>query len=276
MRFSLRILFVVLLGSVPQACVLESDDDAAANDDLGSTEQALSSDPRTRVVEEASFAMTGNYAAYTSSNWPTATTLAGYYYTSTDTGAWSSLINSSSYSAYGYTGFYVSCMRYRSEGHLPSPYTNCYLSTSNGYGSFEMPYYTCQGYCPSTKMRGGQCKPFMNLIAYRSGQYHGANWSFKALPSDSAISNWSTAADQMPYATYSNILPGDLLRRPYGHAAIVVRKVSSSQIVVFDSNWVGNGDGDEVVGSHTLGFSGTGNSNLGNYRVLKCVYNGGC
>ena len=264
----------VLLLGLFSACVAMDDPTA---DDTATTEQSLDS-ARSRVVQEASFAMTGSYTTYTTSNWPTSNTYAGYYYTLTDTGAWNSLLsNYGGYASNGtyYSGFYVSCMRYRSEGHLPAPYTSCSLSTSTGYGSYEMPYYTCQGSCPSSMMRGGQCKPFMNLVAYRSGQYQGPSYAFKAFPSDSAISNWSTASDQMPYATYSNILEGDFLRRPGGHALIVVRIISSSQVVVFDSNWL-DGDGAEVVGSHTLSFSGSGDSNLGNYRVLKCAYNGNC
>jgi hypothetical protein len=79
----------------------------------------------------------------------------------------------------------------------------------------------------------------------------------------------------MPYATYDNILPGDYLRMPYGHAAIVVRKIPSPtapQAVIFDSNWLG-GDGNEAVGSHALGWTGSSYYNLGNYRVIKCAYN---
>lgn len=237
-------------------------------------EQALDA-ARARVVQEASFAMTGNYGTYTTTNWPTADTYGNHYYTSTDIGAWNALLNAPRYTYGSTVGFFVSCMRRRSEGHLPSPYTACQLSTSSGYGSFEMPYYTCQGSCPSTRMHGGQCKPFMNLVAYRSGQYHGANFAFKALPSDGTISSKAPSDPDMPVATYANILEGDLLRRPGGHAVIVVRKISSSQVVVFDSNWLG-GDGAENVGSHSFGFSGSGNSNLGNYRVLKCVYTGNC
>jgi hypothetical protein len=275
----MRALVIFLLAALMMvACGADTNDGAdvdawGPSRETGVVAQRLDA-ARTRVVQEASFAMVGNYNTYTPDNWPTSTTYASYYYTLTDTGAWNALLGSD---RYGPNGYYVSCMRYRSAGHIHEP---CWLSESTGFGSFEMPYYTCQGSCPSNRMRGGQCKPFMNLVAYRSGQYHGPNYAFKAFPSDPDITNWSTAADQMPYATYANILPGDFLRLPNGHALTIVRKVSISQVVVFDSNWVddgaGHNGGAEVVGSHALGFTGSGNYNLGNYRVLKCAYNGNC
>lgn len=255
-------LAALLLGA--QSCG-EADD--GPSEGTEASELALDS-ARARVVQEASYAMTGSYATYAPDDWPTMDTYARYDYTLTDRGAWNLLLDSPSY---GY-GRYVSCMAYRSQGWLYAP---CGLSASAGYGSFEMPYYTCQGSCPSARMRGGQCKAFMNLVAYRSGRYQGPGYAFKAFPPDAAIAKWSTASDQMPYATYADILPGDFLQRPDGHALIVVRKISASQVVVFDSNWL-DGDGAEVVGSHTLGFSGSGDSDLGNYRVLKCAYDGGC
>lgn len=243
--------------------------------ELGEANQELDA-ARTRMVQESSYAMTGNHYTYTTSNWPTGTVYARAAYVGSDAGAWNLLLASPRYLYTTSTGVqkpggYVSCMRYRSEGPLYGP---CSLSTTGGYGSFE-PYYTCQGYCPSVKMRGGQCKAFANLVAYRSGLYQGPNYSFKALPADSTIAARSTTDPDMPVATYANILEGDVLRRPYGHALIVVRKISPSQVVVFDSNWL-DGDGSETVGSHVLGFSGSGNVNLGNYRVLKCVYTGAC
>jgi hypothetical protein len=122
-------------------------------------------------------------------------------------------------------------------------------------------------------MHGGQCKPFMNLIAYRAGVYKNSDGSIKPLPSDPVISGY-------PLATYNTIQPGDLLRRttpPTQHAAIVVRKIDANTVVVFDSNWVGGGDGAEVAGSHVLGFSGSGGiTDLNTYHVLSCVYSGTC
>lgn len=242
-------------------------------DEIGTATQKLDA-TRTRVIRECSQAMWGSWWTYNETNWPTGTTYASYAYTSADIGAWNLLLANTG--GYGYSGFYTSCMRYRSEGHLPYPYTACQLSESTGAGSYEMPYYTCQGYCPSAYKRGGQCKPFMNLVAYRSGTYQNPGYAWKSFPVDSAINGWDTSADQMPYATYTNILPGDYLRRPYGHALIIVRKINSSRVVVLDSNWSG-GDGAEIVSSHEMGFTGGGgNSDLGAYRVLKCAYTGGC
>lgn len=237
--------------------------------DVEQSQSALSSDTRTRVVQEASFAMVGNHDTYNSSNWPIATTQATYYYTLTDLGAWNKLLAEP---YYGPNARYVSCLRKRSEGPLYA----CLLPT-NGFGSLEMPYYTCQGLCPAQKMRGGQCLAFSNLIAYRSGVYQGANYAWKLFPSDATMDARASDNISTPMATYANILPGDFLRKTHFHSLIVVRKISNTQVVVFDSNWVAGGDGDETVGSHTLGFSGSGTtSDLGAYRVMKCIHNGGC
>lgn len=266
------LICATIFALVQPACVSDHDSTGEnSHEDVKSTAQPLDS-KRSRVLWEAARAMVGPSQASTfMSNWPTATTLATYPYTSEDPGAWNLLLGSPRYANGNTLGWFVSCMRKKAEGPLYS----CQLPS---YGSFEMPSFTCQGSCPSgsKEFRGGQCKGFANLVAYRSGIYQGANYAFKAFPSDATINSWSTAADQMPYASPTNLLPGDILRQPYGHAAIVARVVSSTQVVIFDSNWVAGGDGDEVVGSHTLGFTGSGWYNLGNYRVLKCAYTGGC
>ena len=128
----------------------------------------------------------------------------------------------------------------------------------------------------------------MNLVAYRSGTYQLSGYGFKIFPPDHCITYTTASCDSsnkvlrptndtdMPMATYANIVEGDYLRRPNGHALIVVRKISSSQVVDLDSNSVG-GDSFEQAASHVLGFtSGDTNSNLGAYRVLKCAYTGHC
>lgn len=243
--------------------------------EIGELRQALDS-ARTRVMQEASQAMTGSWSTYNENSWPTGTNYANYAYTLADRGAWNKLLASPRYG----NGYFVSCSSY----HNRSPnYGPCSVS----WGAFEMPYYTCQGYCPSMYMRGGQCKPFMNLVAYRSGIYQTSGYGFKSFPADGDIANLNgsprpTNDPDMPLATYANILPGDFLRRPDGHATIVVSKINSLRVVVFDSNWTGtsgvsNGNGYEIVSSHELGFSGSGSwSDLGTYRVLKCVYTGRC
>lgn len=209
--------------------------------------------------------MWGSWWTHNETEWPTGNNYATYAYSSADTGAWNSLLNSSQYGS----GYFVSCL-----SHTGGSYNYSYLLS---YGAFDMPNYTCQGSCPGTRMHGGQCKPFMNLIAYRSGIYQGTSFAWKSFPSDTAISNWSQASNQMPVATFANIVEGDFLRMPNGHAVTIVRKISSSRVVVLDSNWLGGGDGDEVVRSHELGFTGAGGTHdLGSYRVLKCVYTGGC
>ena len=257
------------------------------DDYVGDVQQGLDA-THTRVIRECSQAMSGSWWTYNETNWPDGPTptYATYAYTSADAGAWNLLLANTG--GYGYSGFYTSCMRYRSEGYLPWPYTACQLSLSTGYGSYEMPNYTCQGNCSSGYKRGGQCKPFMNLVAYRSGTYQNPGYQWRSFPTDKCIryttatcntGNPVTRPDNdadMPKATYANIVEGDYLRRPDGHAVIVVRKISSSQVIVLDSNWSG-GDGSERVSSHSMAFSsGDSNSNLGAYRVLKCAYTGVC
>jgi hypothetical protein len=268
---ALSLLSFVACGSIGQDTIAESEV-------LGQTRQELDS-AHTRVINECSQAMTGNWWTYTSSNWPTTTTYATYAYTSSDAGAWNLLLDNTykcvQYSSDGKTclnnvrGWWTSCKKTLADG---PQYTPCNLAAETGYGDLDVPIsnYTCQGSCASASyMRGGQCKPFMNLIAYRSGIWQGSGYAFKLLPTDGVI------AGSMPLATYDTIVEGDFLRMPYDHALIVVRKVSNTQVVVLDSNWTG-GNGAERVSSHVLGFSGSGRNNLGNYRVLKCIYTGAC
>jgi hypothetical protein len=270
-KSSFTTVLLVGLASFVFACSPEqqSNEPMLEAADIEQSQFALSSDTRTRVVQEASFAMVGNYNTYTSGNWPTADTLATYYYTLTDLGAWNKLLAEP---YYGPNAYYVSCRRKHAEAQLYI----CRLPP-DGFGSLDMPYYTCQGLCPAQKMRGGQCLAFSNLIAYRSGVYQGANYAWKLFPSDATMDARAPDNALTPMATYANILPGDFLRKTHIHSLIVVRKISSTQVVVFDSNWVGNGNGDETVGSHTFGFTGSGgSSDLGTYRVMKCIHNGGC
>jgi hypothetical protein len=211
-------------------------------------------DHRGRLVWEAARAMVGPSGAdgYT---WGTSTTNASYAYVSEDSGAWSSLRT-----AYGTL---VSC---RNDNDTANNYTPCSLT----YGSDNVSQYVCQNNCGTYGYHGGQCKAFMNLVAYRSGVYHGTNWAFKTLPSDSWI------ASNTSLSTYATAQAGDVLRKTTSspHAAITVRVISSSQVVVMDSNW---SDGYEKIISHTLGYSGSGTtSDLGAYRVLNCVYAGTC
>lgn len=263
----------IFLSASIQGCAMQVDDETSGDaSDIDVITQNLDAS-RTRVIRECSQAMAGSWWTYNETNWPTGTTYGSYAYISSDLGAWALLLNNT-YN-YGIRGWWTSCLKTTNVQN----YTPCHIAA---YGNLDTAsLYDCQGSCANPAFhRGGQCKPFMNLVAYRSGLYQNPGYAWKAFPSDSQISNWSTAADQMPYATYSNIEPGDYLRRPGGHALIIVRKISSSQVVVLDSNWVedqnGYNDGAEIIGSHELSFSGAGNNNLGNYRVLKCTYNGNC
>ena len=231
------------------------------------TDYITEADARHRVVQESSYAMTGSWTQYDETNWPQDTNPATYAYTSSDTNAWNSLVG-----AYG--GDNVSCRQ--TYGTPPyQDYTECGVA----YGWQDMPTYTCQGDCSGTYKHGGQCKGFMNLVAYRSGMYQNPNYGWKSLPSDASIDAGSTSPDYMPNASYDTVEPGDLLRKTrngndFGHALIVVRKLGRPNVVVFDSNYLSDGvpgANDEVVGSHVLT-----ESDLNGYRVLKCVYTGGC
>lgn len=262
------------------------------NGDIGVNIQALDS-AHTRVVQECSQAMSGSWTTYNATNWPTGTTYASYAYTSADAGAWNLLLNNT-YNG-SIRGWWTSCKKTLADA---PQYTPCNLAAGTGYGDLDTPIsnFTCQGSCSSAPYkRGGQCKPFMNLVAYRSGLYQNSGYAWKSFPSDACIA-YTTAScglspdkqvvrpandANMPLATYANIVEGDYLRMPYDHATIVVRKIDSSNVVVMDSNWVnggsGAGNGKEIVGSHVLGFTGSGTHNdLGAYRVLKCAYTGAC
>lgn len=268
-----QLLVLILITASLTACVTETPDDTAEAEarsvievasvepglQVGDTAAALSA-ARTRVIQEASYALVGSHYTYNETNWPTATTFATFAYSSSDMGAWNLLA-----SAYGsFTG----CLRYRSDGYYQS--TPCALSLSTGFGYLEQPSYACQGNCAGTYKRGGQCKGFINLVGYRSGIYQNPGYAWKSLPSDAAISSRPTTDPAMPAVTFANLEEGDFLRKPGVHAVLVVRKISSSQIVVLDSNWVGV-SGGEVVGSHTMTIA-----DLSGYRALKCVYTGAC
>lgn len=223
-------------------------------------------DHRGRMVWEAARAMVGPSLAGTHT-WGTSTVTSIHNYVGEDSGAWTSLRG-------GY-GTFTSC---RHDNDASNNFSPCSLT----YGSDTVNQYSCQGSCPAGTYRGGQCKAFMNLVAYRSGVYHGASWAWKTFPLDSVIDDAGTS---YPLATYATVATGDLLRRPTSagspHAAIVVRVISSSQIVVVDSNWVnpggGSGDGLEIIASHTMGFTGTwAVTDLGSYHRLSCVYAGTC
>lgn len=208
------------------------------------------------MVQEASYAMWGNHYAYNSTTWPEGTRYATHAYTNQDRGAWDKLMKAP---VYGY-GRLVSC-----KGNF-SP---CYLT----YGARDMPYYTCQGYCPASVYRGGQCKAFTNLVAYRSGVYQNPGYAFKDFPDDSRI-------ESQPLAAYGSVQAGDILRRitkmGSPHSVIVVRRLSWPRILVVDSNWI-NGPGNEIVGSHEMRFDDLNPvRNPGTYRVMNCVYNGSC
>jgi hypothetical protein len=257
----LTLCFFVTFGLMACETADFSDTSSSNGESFGMARLALT-DARARVLQETSLAMTGGYTTYTSANWPTVTTTATYPYVKQDVGAWNLLIAAN--------GTNVSCRKSYASGNN---YTPCSLT----YGMNDsVDKYVCQGSCPAAPLHGGQCKSFMNLVAYRSGQYQNPNYAFTTFPSDSTITNGNKIATYMPVATYDGIMPGDFLRMPYGHALIVVRKIDSQHVVVMDSNWI-NGNGNEIVGSHTMAFTGKGGiSDLGSYRVLNCVYNGTC
>lgn len=267
-------LLAVMSLMLVSACASVEETDTSNGEKIGQTQQGLTTAEKyARVINECSQAMTGSWWTYTTSNWPRTTTYANYAYTSSDLGAWDLLRTSTAYSGSGTTGYYVSCLYV----HPTKLYSPCYLTL---FGSSEMPSYTCQGSCSaSSKMHGGQCKAFSNLVAYRSGIYQGSSYAFKAFPGDSTVNGY-------PLATYANVIPGDFVRRTVAnsvHSAVVVSVISSTQAIVLDSNWTSanpsdhtNGNGDEVVSSHAMSFSGGGLGDLSTYHVMKCVYTGGC
>jgi hypothetical protein len=238
-------------------------------------------------MHECSQALTGSWTIYDETNWPVTTTPASYAYTSADTDAWNRLLASPNYSKTGQPDYFVSCL-YQTGG--TAYYTPCPITV----GSYDAARYSCQGTAPcSGTKHGGQCKPFMNLVAYRSGPgiYQGPApyYLFKAFPTDPCIKYTTltcnlpvgqqvlrpTNDQDMPVATFSLLTEGDFLRMPDGHATIVVRKVSSTQVVVLDSNW--SSVNQEQVSSHVMGFNNNHDvTDLGSYRILKCVYTGYC
>lgn len=266
--------------------------DNANNEEIGTVSQGLDS-AHARVINECSQAMSGSWWTYNETNWPTSVTYGWYAYASADLGAWSKLLDAN----YGCTtnssgncitpwtrGWWTSCRSTTTVQNYPP----CSLS----YGDLDtVSLYDSQG----GYKHAGQCKSFMNLVAYRSGLYQNSGYAWKSFPNDTCI-KYTTATcglppaqrvlrptndANMPMATYSNIIEGDYLRRPYGHALIIVRKVSDTQVVVLDTNYMnpngGSGDGLEIIASHSMAFgSGDYNSNLGAYRVLKCAYTGAC
>ncbi len=208
---------------------------------------------RSRLVWEAAKALVGPSLA-TGYVFPLSETLGTFNYAGDDPGAWSALRTS-------YTAYNVSC---RHDNDASNQYGPCAIT----YGSDNASQYGYQG----GAYRGGQCKPFTALVAYRSGVYHGPNWAFVSLPSDG-----NTTVPTHPKATISTITTGDVLRNPTSgqiHSVIVVRITgnANNDVVVVDSNWVNGGDGRETIGAHVLNFSGSGRSNLGTYNRYNCIY----
>lgn len=108
----------------------------------------------------------------------------------------------------------------------------------------------------------GQCRYFVNLILFRSGVYQ------TNLP--------RYGQNPLGYRPYSQIRLGDVIETTWanGHTAIAVGVLEGSvgssvrKVVVIDSNFVG----DEEIGMHVLGLSGSGVNNLANYRALNLGY----
>ncbi|MBI2473985.1 hypothetical protein HYV70_05540 [Candidatus Uhrbacteria bacterium] len=249
---------------------------------------------RSRLIWEASFAMSGDYSSSSNctsgqSCWYGTAISSGstsyyakatagktnpsgskyYSYIDYDPTAWGYLTSSTGgYSTDSVTAYYVSC---RTGGYTP-----CTVPT---YGATNgATKYTCQASSctTSTRPRGAQCKAFSNLLAYRSGVFHSGSssigsGSWRILPSDTNLnsSDYRTKYS-ISLLTSSTISAGDVLRQTYGHSAIVVY-VSGSTYRVVDSNWI-VADGNEYIGSHTMSFSGDGIKNLGNYYDLNCIY----
>jgi len=225
-----------------------------AENGVSFTQQALyngaPTGDRGRLLWEATRAVVGSANA-DSEDWsPAGTMYATSSYVSTDTGAWNSMLN-----AYGNNACCV-------DGGL-SP---CSLT----YPCSTVLFYECQSSSCTNNYHGGQCKAFSNLVAYRSGVFHGDNGAWKSLPTDS----WITS--NCSYVTSGTIQAGDVLRSTsYSHSVIVARVFSSTSVMVIDSNWLG-GNGYEKVGAHEMSFSGSGIGDLDNYRRINCVYNNNC
>lgn len=110
---------------------------------------------------------------------------------------------------------------------------------------------------------GGQCRGFANLLTYRSATfqqkfpgYEGCSWG---------------------YRPYSQIRVGDVIETTWanGHTAVVVAIVSGvagssvTSVRVVDSNYVG-GNGQEIIGMHTISVSSSGGvGDLRNYHALN-------
>jgi len=210
---------------------------------------------RARVVWETARAMVGAQAA-NSYQWNTSTSInSTFNYALEDPGAWDAL--RASY------GSFLSC---RNDNDRTNNSTPCGLT----YGADNLAQYSCQG--KPCLFRAGQCKAAVNLVLYRSGVYHQGNWAFRLLPTDASTPG---VAKKLTSAT---LQVGDVLRRTGSspHAMIVVRVLSPTSAVVFDSNWVG-GAGQERLGTHvvsiyTSGSLNGGISDLDTYYDLDCVY----
>jgi len=243
-----------------------------AEDGVGFTKQSLYSGAPTgdrgRLLWEATRAVVGINNA-DSEDWsPVGEMFATASYVSTDTGAWSSLRNAAEYAYGGVTAYYVSC---RADNDTSNNYTPCSLTK----GSDTVSEYECQNGSCSNNYHGGQCKAFANLVAYRSGIFHGTNWAWKSFPSYAWISS------NCSNTTSGSIQAGDVLVYPNNHTLIVARVFSSTSVMVIDSNWVRpnsdeSGNGYELIGAHEMSFSGSGLGDLDNYKVLNCVYNNDC
>jgi hypothetical protein len=217
---------------------------------------------RARVVWEAARAQVGPGGA-SAYQWNTTTNVnSTFNYALEDPGAWAALRTS--------YGSNLSCRNDNDRTNNSSP---CSLT----YGADNLAQYSCQGGSPCV-FRAGQCKAAMNLVLYRSGVYHRTNWGFRVLPSDAST---PSVAKKLTSAT---LQVGDVLRKvsPSPHAMIVVRVLSPTKAVVFDSNWVG-GAGQERMGTHVVSIQTAGNlngtvSDLDTYYDLDCVYktNGQC
>lgn len=239
---------------------------------------------RLRVTWELSFAMTGKYTTspsdtVTCNNSPTCWTFtsspSGSYYAK-----WDYDSNNVGYIDYDTAAWSTANSSYGSDGSCAGVWTPCGITVPVGNAR----NYTCQsssGSCTSgsggsaTKPHGGECKMFQNLVLYRSGEYNAGVW--KRLPSDATITaNPAT----YPAESSGTMNVGDVLRNPTQiHSTIIVAIDSTtSTALVVDSNWVGTTGGvyNEYIGAHVMSFTGSGVSDLDNYKKLDCVYSGGC
>lgn len=166
------------------ACGVGYEQDAVTEDiEIGVTEQALDA-ARTRMIQEASQAMTGSWWTYNETNWPTATTYGTYSYVSSDLGAWNLLLDNN-YNG-GVRGWWVSCRRNSTTYNYNTTDAPCLFTAYGDLNTASL--YDCQGICSSgIQHKGGQCKPFTNLVAYRSGIYQNPGYAFKKLPDDLTI-----------------------------------------------------------------------------------------